>query len=131
MVKSEFKITSWDEKPYFEGENNVKLTRAVITKSYAGDISGTGALDYLMAYNPDGSAWFVGIERIEGKIGTKTGSFILSHEGTFQKGVASSSFKVIEGSATAELRGLSGTGGFSTGHSRSVPIDFKYVIEHE
>lgn len=129
MAKSEFKIKSWEEKPYFEGENNVKLTRAVITKSYEGEIQGSGALDYLMAYNPDGSASFVGIERIEGKIGAKSGSFILSHEGTFQKGVASACFKVIKGSATEALQGLSGEGGFTTGHAESVLIEFDYKFE--
>jgi len=129
MAKSEYKILSWDEKPYFEGDNNIKLTRAVITKSYDGELKGNGTLDYLMVYNPDGSAHFVGIERYEGKIGTKSGSFIISHEGTFHLGVASSIFKVVKGSATAELAGLSGEGSFSTGHASSVSIDFKYVIE--
>ena len=130
MNKSEYEIKSWDEKPYFEGKDGSKLTRASITKIYVGDINGSGALDYLMAYNPDGSAHFVGIERIEGKVGTKSGSFVLSHEGIFQTGVASSSFKVLKGSATAGLIGLSGEGSFSTGHARTVPIDFKYSFEN-
>ena len=130
MSKSEFEINSWDEKPYFEGKDGSKLTRASIAKSYVGDINGSGALDYLMAYNPDGSAHFVGMEQIEGKIGTKSGSFVLSHEGIFREGVASSSFKVIKGSATAGLIGLSGEGSFSTGHAKTVPIDFKYSFEN-
>ena len=128
MNQSQFEITLWDENPYIEGKDGIKLTKAAITKSYTGDISGNGRLEYLMAYKPDGSAYFVGIEHVEGKIGTKSGSFILSHEGNFKDGTASSNFRVIEGSATGELTKLTGEGNFSTGHARSIPIEFTYKI---
>lgn len=126
MSQSQFQIKSWDEKPYFEDHGGIKLTRAVVTKFYTGGISGEGSLEYLMAYNPDGTAHFVGIEHIIGKIGNKSGSFLLSHEGTFQNGVATSRFKVVAGSAVAELKGLAGSGSYSTGHAMTVPFDFEY-----
>jgi hypothetical protein len=37
-----------------------------VTKSFSGDIEGEGTLEYLMAYREDGSASFVGLERVEG-----------------------------------------------------------------
>lgn len=130
MSETRFEIKSWDEKPYFEGKDKSKLTRAVIKKTYTGDIDGEGTLEYLMAYNPDGSAHFVGIERIEGKVGTRSGSFVLSHEGTFHAGVVKSDFKVVAGFAAAGLHGLAGSGSFTTGHSMTVPIAFNYRFEN-
>lgn len=128
MNKSQFEITSWEENPYFEGDDGIKLTRAVIIKSYSGDITGNGNLEYIMAYKPDGSASFVGIEYFEGSIGPKSGTCVLEHEGTFQEGTSSSSFRIIEGSATGELSGLTGEGGFSTGHGRTVSLEFNYKL---
>ena len=37
-----------------------------------------------MAYEPDKSARFVGIERIRGTIGGRHGSLVLQHVGTFE-----------------------------------------------
>jgi hypothetical protein len=126
MTKTEFQIKSWDERPYFEGIDGIKLTRAAVIKTYTGEISGEGFLEYLMAYTPDGTADFTGIERVVGMAGNRTGSFLLFHTGTFQNGVATSSCRVIEGSATGELKGMTGSGGFSTGHSMTVAFDFDY-----
>ncbi len=50
-----FAVKSWDEKPYNEMPRVPKLTRAIVTKSYQGDIVGEGKLDYLMMYRDDES----------------------------------------------------------------------------
>jgi Protein of unknown function (DUF3224) len=55
----------------------------------------------IMAYHPDESAVFVGLERIKGMIGGQRGSLVLQHVGTF-----------AEGAAKATLRVVSGTDGF-------------------
>lgn len=131
MNMMEFQITAWDEKPYFEDVDGSKLTRAGIVKSYEGELRGEGRAESLMTYRPDGSAWFMGIERVEGTIGGRTGSFVLSHEGSYVNGVANSTFKVVEGSGTSGLAGLSGEGRFSTGHGTSVPFEFTYTFADE
>ena len=77
MTKSanaRFAITRWDEEPYSEGQDQPRLTRASVTKTYTGDIEGEGQVEYLMMYRSDGSATFVGLERFVGRIGGKTGS---------------------------------------------------------
>ena len=48
-----------------------KLTEALVSKRYEGDIKGTSTTKWLMAYAPDKSALFVGIEHITGTIGGK------------------------------------------------------------
>lgn len=62
-----FAIQNWDEKPCSEGQDLPKLTRASVTKNFTGDIEGEGRVKYLMMYRGDGSAAFVGLERIVGR----------------------------------------------------------------
>ncbi len=66
VAHARFTIMKWDEKPYSEGQDLPKLTRAAVTKAFTGDIAGEGHVDYLMMYRSDGSATFVGLERIVG-----------------------------------------------------------------
>src|SRR6266568_4488370 len=60
VANSRFTIKSWDEKPYSEGQDLPKLTRAAITKTFTGDIAGEGHVEYLMMYRSDGSATLQG-----------------------------------------------------------------------
>src|SRR5437762_13517033 len=105
-ANARFAITSWDEKPYSEGHDLPKLTRARVTKTYTGDIEGEGHVEYLMMYRSDGSATFVGLEQVVGQIGGKTGTFVLQRTGVFEDGQAKESYSVIPGSATGDLHGL-------------------------
>ena len=63
-AKATFALSAWDEKPYDEMNGVPKLTRASVNKSYQGDITGEGKLEYLMMYRDDGSASFIGMERV-------------------------------------------------------------------
>src|SRR5215218_3344537 len=109
-ANARFAIKSWDEKPYSEGQDLPKLTRASVSKSYSGDITGEGHVEYLMMYRSDGSATFVGLERVVGHVAGKPGSFVLQRTGVFENGVAKESYSVIPGSGTGELRSLRGEG---------------------
>src|SRR6195256_4797666 len=103
VANCRFAIKSWDEKPYSEGEGLPKLTRAAVTKSFTGDIAGEGHVEYLMMYRGDGSATFIGLERVVGKVAGKAGSFVLQRTGVFENGMAKESYLVIPGSGTGEL----------------------------
>jgi len=130
MMKSanaRFAIKNWDEKPYGEGPDLPRLTRATVIKAFTGDIEGEGQADYLMMYRSDGSATFLGLERVIGRIGGKTGSFVLQRIGVFENGQAKESYSVIPGSATGELRGLVGEGTSSVGHGMEHP----FTLNHE
>ena len=121
-AKATFALNGWDEKPYDEMDGLPKLTRASVTKSYQGDITGEGNLEYLMMYRDDGSASIIGLERVVGSVGGRSGSFVLQHSGTFKGGVATVTLLVVPGSGTGDLRGLRGNGGFAVGHQQPYPM---------
>jgi hypothetical protein len=109
-AKSTFEVKSWDESAYDEAEGQPKLTRAVVTFAYHGDLEGLGAMTYLMAYRADGSANVIGLERVSGKLGGKEGTFVLQHRGSYADGTARGELRVVEGSGTGALESLRGQG---------------------
>ncbi len=123
-----FEVTNWDEKPYDEVEGGPKLSRATVTKAFHGDIEGNATVEYLMVHRPDGTASFVGIERISGKLGGKSGSFVLEHLGTFEAGTAKATCRVVSGSGTGELTGLQGEGSFEAGGMKApFALDYEFA----
>ena len=127
-ANARFTITNLDEKPYSEGQGLPKLTRAAVTKTFSGDIEGEGQVEYLMMYGSDGSATFVGLERVVGRIDGKAGSFVLQRTGVFEGGQAKESYSVIPGSGTGELLGLRGDGTSAVGHGTEHPITLNYEL---
>jgi len=123
-----FRVTGWDEKPYDEIEGAAKLTRASVTKTFAGDIEGNSTVEYLMTHRADGSADFIGYERIVGRVGERSGSFVFKHEGSFVDGVARATCTVVQGSGAGDLAGLSGQGGFELAHAEEYPFTFDYEL---
>jgi Protein of unknown function (DUF3224) len=130
-ANARFAIKSWDEKAYSESQGSSKLTRASVLKTYRGDIAGEGQVEYLMMYRSDGSATFVGLERIVGRMAGKAGSFVLQRSGVFEDGQAKESYFVISGSATGDLHGLVGEGRSTVGHGMEHPFTLHYELgEH-
>lgn len=127
-ANARFTIKNWDEKPYSEGQNLPRLTRASVTKTFTGDIEGEGQVEYLMMYRTDGSATYLGLERVIGRIGGKTGTFVLQRIGVFESGQAKETYSVIPGSATGELRGLQGDGSSALGHGTEYPFTLDYDL---
>ncbi len=127
-ANARFAIKSWDEKPYSEGQDQPKLTRASVTKTYTGDIEGEGHVEYLMMYRSDGSATFVGLEQVVGRIGGRAGTFVLQRTGVFEDGRAKESYSVIPGSATGDLLGLTGDGSSAVGHGMEHPFTLSYEL---
>lgn len=127
-ASARFAIKSWDEKPWSESQGEPKLTRASVTKSYTGDIEGEAQVEYLMMYRSDGSATFVGLERVVGRIGDRTGTFVLQRTGVFEGGQAKESYVVISDSATGGLQGLQGEGNSAVGHGMEHPFTLDYEL---
>ena len=128
-ASARFAIKSWDEKPYDEGQGLPRLTRATVTKTFTGDIVGEGRVEYLMMYRRDGSASFVGLERLVGRIGDRSGTFVLQRIGAFEGGMAKETYSVVTGSGTGELATLRGEGRTEVGHG--VEQDFALTYELE
>ena len=126
-ANGEFELTGWDEDTYLEPEDGRKLTRASVTQDFRGDIAGTGSVEWLMSYRPDGTAHFVGLQRIEGKLGKGSGSFVVESIGDFDGKVAKGQLAVIPGSGTGDLEGIQGEGSFSApmGSKANYTLDYK------
>ncbi len=121
-------VKGWDEETYEEFDGGAKLNRAHVTNAYQGDIEGEGKVELLMMYPDENSASYVGLERIVGRVGDRRGSFVLQHSGTYENGAATTTWSVVPGSGTEELRGLRGEGGFSS-TSQQYPVTLDYSFE--
>jgi hypothetical protein len=124
-----FAIKSWDEKAYNETVGLPKLTRASVTKTFSGDLEGESQLEYLMLYRADGTASFVGLERVQGRLGGRSGSFVLQRTGIFDGSLAKESYSVVPGSGTGELAGLRGEGSSAAGHAKENPMTLEYDLD--
>ena len=127
-ANARFVITSWDEKAYSEGPDLPRLTRASVHKTFTGDVEGEGQVEYLMMYRSDGSATFVGLERVTGRVGGKSGSFVLQRTGVFEGGQARETYSVVPGSATGQLGGLRGEGASAVGHGTEHGFTLDYEL---
>ncbi|CAN5912307.1 DUF3224 domain-containing protein [soil metagenome] len=126
---SKFEIESWDESPYDEREGT-KLTRTRVTKTFHGDIEGESTTELLMAYgSTEGSAAYVGFERIVGSVYERSGSFVLHHTASMSRNGQTASWSVVPDSATGDLLGLHGEAQISVepdgGHVFTLNYDFK------
>jgi Protein of unknown function (DUF3224) len=89
--------------------NGAKLGRMSIDKQISGDLVATTVGQMLSAGTEiKGSAGYVAIERVEGTLHGKQGSFVLQHTGTMNRGAPSLSVTVVPDSGTGELLGLAG-----------------------
>jgi Protein of unknown function (DUF3224) len=67
-------VHKYEPAAYDEPADGPVLTRIHVEESFSGDISGEGVVEFLQAAGADGSASFVGIERVTGTLGGRTGT---------------------------------------------------------
>jgi hypothetical protein len=122
-----FKVATWSEDAYDERDGR-RLTRASVTQRFEGDIAGDGAAEWLMAYQPDGTARFVGLQLVEGVLGGRRGTFVLETAGQFDGGVARWDATVVAGSSTGELTDLTGAGRFEAPHGSEATYELEVEL---
>lgn len=121
-------VKTWGETPYNEVEGGPKLVRVAVTETFSGDIQAEGEATFLQVVSGDGSASFVGVERVTGSVGGRSGSFVLQDQGTVEGGQVKGTWFVVPGSGTGGLRGLRGEGGFEAalGQHASITLDYDF-----
>ena len=125
-----FTFKSWDENPYGDAVGDSKLTRASVANTFQGDVEGESTLEYLMHYQDRGNGTFIGLEQIVGKIGDRSGSFVLEQRGTFAGEVVKATWTVVPSSGTGDLAGLRGEGSFVAKHGvKDTPYTLAYTFE--
>jgi hypothetical protein len=122
-------VQTYEPQAYEEPENGPQLVEIHVTEKFSGDIEGQGVVRFLQAIRGDGSASFVGIERVTGRIGDRNGSFLLQDAGTLEGSTVSGEWFVIPGSGTGELAGLRGEGGFEAELGQHALITLDYWFE--
>jgi expansin (peptidoglycan-binding protein) len=86
------------------------IGRYSLDKGYRGDLEAASAGEMLGAGNPaTGTAGYVAIEQVSGNLHGKSGSFALQHFGTMDQGKFDLNVRVVPGSGTGELEGITGT----------------------
>ena len=102
-----FTIESWDDTPYDE-QPGAKLSRTHVTKTFQGDVQGTSTAELLMAGAQEGSAAYVGLERVKASVHGRSGTFVLAHFATMTRGEGVLVLSVVPDSGTGELLGMTG-----------------------
>ena len=127
-VTGNWEMNNWQEEPYHELPGSQKLTRASVDTVLKGEIEGEGKLMYLIAYVEDNCP-FIGYERVVGRVGERSGSFVLEHKGVFANNSAKWTVSVVPGSGTGELKGLRGEGRGEAIHNDPVILTLDYEID--
>jgi len=122
-----FKVESWNEDRTVEAEaGSIALAR--VEQALSGEIEGAGLAQWLMCYRPDKTADFVGLQRVEGSVGGRSGAFVLTSNGTFDGERAAGEMRVVDGSGTGELAGISGSGSFDAPLGSEASVELEYEV---
>jgi len=97
-------------------------------KTYTGEVAGAGTLESVMCQltTEDGAPearTFLGLERVEGEVHGRKGSFALIHLATSLGDENRMDLTIQPGSGTGELTGITGTAEMLPGHG--------FVLEYE
>jgi Protein of unknown function (DUF3224) len=130
ITEAKLKIESWDEKPYRELDEGGKLTRADILLSGPDDGLTSATSEALMFYRADGTSAYVTLMHLTGTLDGRSGSFVLQGDGTYDGTTARGQSRVVEGSGTGELAGLTGTAESVSTHDDYpfMPLTVRYEI---
>lgn len=106
-----------------------KLGRMAIDKQFHGDLEASSKGQMLTGMtDTKGSAGYVAIERVTGSLAGRTGSFILQHHATMDRGAPHLSIVVVPDSGSGALTGLTGTMNIIIAPDGKHTYDFDYDL---
>ena len=121
----EVKLSAQSDYP----SDDAPLGRMLIDKQFHGDLEAVSLGQMLGAMTAvKGSAGYVAIERVTGKLHGRSGTFLLQHSSTMTRGVPQQSVTVIPDSGTDELAGLTGKMTINIADGKH-SYDFEYALE--
>ncbi|MFC3550247.1 DUF3224 domain-containing protein [Lysobacter cavernae] len=108
QVKGEFDVKRFPEGGLDLG-GGVVAGHFRFTKVFHGALDATSVVHMLaVGTQVEGSAGYVAVERINGTLDGRTGSFLTQHNGILDRGTPSLTLTVVPDSGTDELEGLRG-----------------------
>lgn len=127
-IDGTYAMKDWQEEACRDEPVPLKLTRVHTYGDISGGFTGTGHTFYLIAYTGD-SGPYTGYTQFTGTLDGRTGSFVMAEEGVFAPGTATSQWRIVEGSGTDGLAGITGTGGFRAANDFNVPFSLDYDFD--
>ena len=104
-----FDVKVTPQKPDSQIARAATFSRLTLDKRYHGDLEAAGKGEMLAAQTETpGSAGYVALERVTGKLHGRSGSFALQHSASMTRGAPVASITVVPDSGTGELRGITG-----------------------
>lgn len=113
-VTAAFDVTGWESAPYEADVPGPRLDRVLVRKRFRGELEGESNGQLLMCQAVPGrleaGAGYIVAERFIGRLGGRSGSFVMHHWGVSGDGrPPRTGGHVVPGSGTGELAGLTGT----------------------
>ncbi len=107
-AKGAFEVTIVAQ-PHQSGVGDEQVARMAISKVFSGEMSGTGNGE-MLAYRStlSGSAGYVAMEKVQGVMNGRQGSFIMQHSGIMNRGESQLSIKIVPDSGAEALTGIAG-----------------------
>lgn len=103
--------------------------RMLLDKKFHGDLEAASRGQMLTAGTEvEGSAGYVAIEKVEGTLHGRRGTFMLQHDGTMTRGAPSLTIRVVPDSGTEELQGISGTMSITIASGGAHSYEFEYAL---
>jgi Protein of unknown function (DUF3224) len=103
-----FDVKVTPQKPDTQIARAANLGRLTIDKRFHGDLEGISKGEMLALQTEQGSAGYVALERVTAKLKGRSGSFVLQHSATMNRGASHAEITVVPDSGSGELHGLSG-----------------------
>jgi hypothetical protein len=114
----------------YDDRDGVALGRIHIARTIRGDLEGTATAELLTATTASGSAVYMALDRIEGTLHGRRGSFVLHHRGIAgPDGSFANDGFVVADSATGELAGLRGTATIIVAEDGTHHLTLDYELE--
>ena len=128
IARGSLDVAMESEPPFLE-QDGLKLSRNVVRKEFSGDVVGVSEAQMIAAFTgTPGSAGYVAIERFEGTVDGKSGSFVLQHSGVMNRGDAQLTVVIVPDSGAGELAGISGTLEIDNDEGQhSYVLDYEYA----
>jgi hypothetical protein len=127
-ASGEFTITGMGGEGALGEAGPIRLTHASGEQSFTGGIDGTGNVDWLFAFRPDRTAEVVGLQRIDGRLGGRRGTFVLMATGSHDGTTSSGRWTIVQASGSGELEGISGEGEWSAGPGPQARFRLRYEL---
>lgn len=110
QISGKFDVKLTPSNAYATGVNGVALGRMTLDKTFYGELEARSQGEMLSAMTSvKGSAGYVAIEQVVGKLCGRQGSFVLQHFGIMTDGQNRLILEVVPHSGAGELQGLTGT----------------------